>query len=258
MENDRLQKMMSASKVSADAIVEITGVDPKTVQRWTNGRIPHPRHRRVIANLLNIREDVIWPIDGNEKATNPSQTNEIIAAYAHRADVPPDEWWQLFSKAKHHIDLLGYAMSFLPEQHPKLVSLLKEKSKASCKIRIALADPTCRHVLERDEEEQLGGTLPALIRSTIYLFRELWNYEGIEICYHTTPLYNSLFRFDDEMLVSPHLYGLHGSKAPLIHLRCLGSYGMFANFAMHFEAVWASATSIEQISTQSQKRPERK
>ncbi len=257
MENDRLQRMMVASKVRVIDIVEATGVDPKTVQRWLKGRIPHPRHRQAMSSLLNIREDVLWPSAISKRRVNSSQSDEVVSAYPHRADVPADEWWQLFLQAKHHIDLLGYAISFLPEQHPKLIPLLKEKSKASCKIRIALADPTCKHVLERDEEEQLGGTLPDTIRSSIYLFRELWGCEGIEICYHDTPLYNSLFRFDDEMFVTPHLYGLHGSKAPLIHLHCLGSYGIFANFAAHFEAVWAAATSIEQISVLAKKKLEK-
>jgi hypothetical protein len=137
-------------------------------------------------------------------------------------------------------------MSFLPEQHPRLVSLLKEKSMASCKIRIALADPTCGHVQERDAEERLGGTLPDLIRSTVYLFRELWHIDGIEIRYHTTPLYNSIFRCDNEMFVTPHLYGLHGSKAPLLYLRRLEEDGIFANFIDHFEVVWKSATVVEQ------------
>jgi hypothetical protein len=104
-------------------------------------------------------------------------------------------------------------MSFLPEQHAGLTALLKKKGAASCKIRIALADPACRQVQERDEEEKLEGTLPALIKSTLYRFRDLWNCAGVEIRYHTAPLYNSLFRFDDEMFVTPHLYGLHGSKA---------------------------------------------
>jgi hypothetical protein len=47
------------------------------------------------------------------------------------------------------------------------------------------------------------------------------------------------------MFVTPHLYGLHGSRAPLLHLRRLGPDGIFANFAAHFEAVWATTTSVQ-------------
>ncbi len=231
MENEQLLRAIEAANIDISAIVELTNVDPKTVQCWLKGRVPHPRHRKALAKLLDERENALWP-------------KEIKAAYAHRAEVPASAWWHLLSQAHQHIDLLGYAMSFLPEQHPRLTSLLRQKSMASCKIRIALADPTCKHVQERDQEEQLGGTLPDLIKSTIYLFRELWNCDGIEIHYHTTPLYNSLFRFDNDMFVTPHLYGLHGSKAPLLHLHSLGSGGLFANFAAHFEAIWTITTPI--------------
>jgi hypothetical protein len=54
-------------------------------------------------------------------------------------------------------------------------------------------------------------------------------------------MYNSLFRFDDDMFVTPHLYGTPGYGAPLLHVRRLGPDGVFANFAGHFEAVWTTA-----------------
>ncbi len=238
MENEELLRAIEAANIDISTIVELTDVDPKTVQCWLKGRIPHSRHRKALAKLLNERENNLWPIDN---------TKEIRAAFAHRAEVSASTWWHLFTQAHQRIDLLGYAMSFLPEQHPRLIPLLKEKSMESCKIRISLADPTGRHVQERDAEERLGGTLPDLIRSTIYLFHGLWNIDGIEIRYHTTPLYNSIFRFDNEMFVTPHLYGLHGSKAPLLYLRRLEADGIFANFADHFEAVWKSATAVEQV-----------
>jgi hypothetical protein len=37
------------------------------------------------------------------------------------------------------------------------------------------------------------------------------------------PLYNAIYRFDDEMLVTPYLYRLHGYQHPLLHLRQLGA-----------------------------------
>ncbi len=142
-------------------------------------------------------------------------------------------------------------MLFLPEQHPNLISLLQEKATASCKIRIAIADPTSIDVQRRDEEEQLGGTLPARIQTTLYHFRELHNCPNIEIRYHTTPLYNSVFRFDESMFVTPHLYSLHGSKAPLLHLRRLSPHGIFENFATHFETLWSTTTPVQHMPTRS-------
>lgn len=243
MANERLRNAMNIAHIDLDTLTRRTGVDPKTVQRWLNGRIPHARHRWKIAEILKEREDFLWPHDGN--TPSPAiHTSEIVAAYAHRNQVPLDMWWRLFLNAQKNIDLLGYAMHFLPEQHSDLITLFREKATSGCKIRIALADPTCIAVTIRDEEEQLDGTLPALIQSTLYHFRGISGLAGIDLCYHTTNLYNSLFRGDNEMFVTPHLYALHGSRAPLLYLRSLSPDGLFANFASHFEAIWATAKPI--------------
>ncbi|MGB8347222.1 MAG: hypothetical protein WCD86_20210 [Ktedonobacteraceae bacterium] len=238
--NERLKNAMIVAHVDIDGMVKVIGVDPKTVQRWLAGRYPHPRHRWQVAELLKAREDYIWPDETTSDGIHTAQTAEIVAVYAHRADLPASAWWQLFMKAQRQIDLLGYAMLFLPEQHPNLVSLLKEKAQAGCRIRIALADPTSLEVQKRDKEEHLGGMLPALIQATSHYFSELLDKEQVAIRYHTAPMYNSIFRFDDEMYVTPHLYGTQGSKAPLLHVHRLNSHGIFAGFEAHFEAVWAT------------------
>lgn len=247
MTNERLRNAMAVAQVDIDAISNATHVDPKTVQRWIGGRVPHQRHRWKVAKLLNERADYLWPPDDTEAPVPGAQTTEIVAAYAHRADVPPSAWWNLFTQAKKQIDLLGFAMLFLPEQHPGLIDLLKAKAATACQVRIAMADPASMYVEERDKEERLGGTLPARIQTTLYHFRDLHHCENIHIHLHHTPMYNSVFRFDNEMFVTTHLYGLHGSRAPLLHLRRLGPHGIFADFATHFDNLWATTTPVEEI-----------
>jgi hypothetical protein len=247
MINEQLQDAIVTADMTIDIIAQMVGVDTKTVLRWVKGRVPHPGHRKIVAKILNVREDIIWPVDKTRLVRVPTHTSEVVAAYAHRANVPSSIWWHLFLKAQRHIDLLGNAMLFIPEQNPGLVTLLKEKCHLSCKIRLAIADPTSIYIQDRDKEERLGGTLPDRIRTTLYHFRDILDYSGIEIRYHRTPLYNSLFRFDDEMLVTPHLYGLHGSKAPLYHHRRLEEDGIFANYLSHFEAVWATTVSLDSV-----------
>ena len=244
MSNERLRSAMKAAHVDIDDITKATNVDTKTVQRWLNGRVPHARHRWKIAELLKEQDDFLWSTS-DTRATDILHTSEVVAAYAHRNEVPPSVWNQLFLKARERIDLLGNSMLFIPEQSSRLVEQLKVKASHGCEIRIAVADPACVAIKMRDEEEQLGGTLPARIQTTLYHFRDIHNFDAIKIRYHSTILYNSLFRYDNDMFITPHLYGLHGSKAPLLHLRCLGPDGIFANFAAHFDAVWATTKPLE-------------
>jgi transcriptional regulator with XRE-family HTH domain len=243
--NGRLKEALREAHISIDDIVEATGVDPKTVQRWLNGRIPHPRHRAVIARLLNKREDSIWSLSNVPISLQQSQ--EIVSAYAHRSQAPIEEWWFVFSHAQEHIDMLANAMLFIPEQHAGLMELLRGIGALGGRVRIALAEPESQMVRVRDEEEGLGGTLPGRIKNCLYHFREVLNAPGVEIKYHSTPLYNSLFRGDNEIIVTPHLYGLHGSKAPLLHIKRLEEDGLFENFLAHFEAVWRTTISLHDL-----------
>ncbi len=245
MTNDRLRNAMATKHISLEILAQKTEVDPKTTQRWINGRTPHQRHRWKIAEILGEREEYLWPEETNQTKGNTTVTTEILAAYAQRTDVPPSLWWELITKAEKQIDFLGFAMLFLPEQHSDLMPHLKEKSQNGCRIRIAVADPHSHYVQERDDEEELEGTLSARIQSTIRHFKPLRQTPNIEIGLHRMPLYNSIFRFDEEMFVTPHLYKEHGSKAPLLHLRQLGQRGLFKDFATHFENVWVTTTPVE-------------
>jgi hypothetical protein len=58
---------------------------------------------------------------------------------------------------------------------------------------------------------------------------------------HRTTLYTSIFQFDDQMLVNPHVYGLLAAYAPTLHLRRVGSGGMFETYLRSFERVWQDA-----------------
>jgi hypothetical protein len=113
-------------------------------------------------------------------------------------------------------------MLFLPETHPRLFDLLRGKAAAGCQVRIAMVDPASEQVAERDAEEGLNGGLVARVRTSIHFFAEgLADCDGIDLRTYAAPLYNSLFRFDDEMFVTPHLYATTGYRAPCC--TCAGS-----------------------------------
>ncbi len=243
--NEPLRKAMADARVSIEALARAVGVHAKTVQRWLGGRTPHPRHRWAVADLLGVREATLWPDAKGEALSSATSTSEILAAYAHRADVPSRIWHDLFDQAKTQIDLLGYALLFLPEANPRLTDLLEQKAADGCTIRIALADPDSQAVADRDAEEGLGGALPGRIQTALHHFADLNDHDGISLHFHATKMYNSIFRFDDEMLVTPHLYAQPGYASPVLHLRRVGPYGIFDNFALHFERVWMSSTRAE-------------
>jgi hypothetical protein len=239
---------MDRRRASITQVATAAEVDPKTVGRWLGGRLPHPRHRWRVAKLLNEDEGFLWP--GVQRRADPTAaTGEIVASYPYRSDVPKTAWWDLISRAQRQIDLLGYTLYFLPMDHPRLIDALKDKCANGCLIRAALAHPDSKHVADRDDEEDLALTLVVRIKTSLKYFEPLLGCAGFELRYQDVPLYNSVFRFDDEMYVTPHLYATPGAAAPLLHLRRLGPDGMFSRFTEHFDAIWAKATPVLDTAT---------
>jgi transcriptional regulator with XRE-family HTH domain len=243
--NDRLTATVTGSGLTVEQVARKVDVDPKTVQRWLSGRTPHPRHRYAVAQLLGEAEEFLWPGVHRQQADGLGAAAELVSAYPHRTDLNADRWWTLFTEAEAQIDLLGYTLYFLPHQHPELVDLLLRKCEQGCRIRIALADPDSEHVARRDEEEREAITLVARIQSSLDAFAPLLGCANADLRFQDAPLYNSVFRFDDEMLVTPHLYGTPGRSAPMLHLRRLGPSGIFSRFSAHFEGIWSDSRPID-------------
>jgi transcriptional regulator with XRE-family HTH domain len=243
MGNDQLRQALDAAQLDIAALASGTGVDPKTVQRWLSGRRPYARHRRVVAALLDEAESWLWP-DAQPSTSELGPRSEIVTAYAYRSELSPRRWWELFTRATQRIDLLGYTLYFLWEQHPRLPALLVGKADAGCAVRLIIADPDCRHVRMRDAEEQAAITLGARVQTTMRYLERFRCCQGIELRTQTAALYNSIFRFDDDMLVTPHLYGTLGHSAPLLHLRRRMPDGLFDRFAEHLDAIVATTTPV--------------
>lgn len=254
MTNERLRQALARSGLTTEAAARVAGVDPKTVQRWLAGRVPHPRHRWAIAAEVNEEEDFLWPAARRSGRSNDDVTAEIVDAYAHRSEFDQRRWWDLFLRAERQIDLLGYTLFFLPQQHPNLAQLLTEKAKDGCQIRICLGNPNSPHVRARDQEEHQAITLVARIQSTRDWLEPMLPLDAVDVRFQDAPLYNSIFRFDDQMLVTPHLFATPGHSAPLLRLRRLGPYGLFSRFAEHFEGIWADSEVMGQDRTRTSLR----
>jgi hypothetical protein len=51
------------------------------------------------------------------------------------------------------------------------------------------------------------------------------------------------------MFVTPHLFASPGASVPLLHLRRLSPDGVFARFAGHFDAMWATTTPVSKANS---------
>lgn len=71
------------------------------------------------------------------------------------------------------------------------------------------------------------------------------DHPGIDIRLHRTTLYNSLFRFDDQILVNTHLWGMSAYQAPLLHLRRVEGGKLFDTYAANLDPIWATATPLD-------------
>jgi hypothetical protein len=211
------------------------------VQRWLAGRLPQPRHRWGLADLVQRHEYDLWPQLARRVA--PAINKEILATYTHRGAVPRDVWRELFAAGQAEIGILVYAGLFLAEDID-LVRIMRDRAENGVTIRILLGDPDSDHVALRGAEEGIAGAMAAKIRNVIVLYRMLLDVPTVEIRLHTTVLYNSIYRADDEMLINPHVYGTAAAQAPVLHLQRHGDGDLFSTYADSFERVWTTATPL--------------
>lgn len=163
---------------------------------------------------------------------------ELVAAYPRRTDVPAQLWTELLAQAQRSVDVLAFAGLFLAEEHPDWTPLLMSRAEAGVRVRLCLGDPDGASLAGRDAEYRIGGGVAGRVRAVLASYRPL---AGVaEIRLHDTPLYNSIYRFDDDMLVNTHVYGILAAYTPTLRLRRVdGVY--YGTYLESFERVWASA-----------------
>ncbi|ROO89585.1 hypothetical protein EDD29_7284 [Actinocorallia herbida] len=238
--SDSLRQAIAQSRLTERDIAVELDVDPKTVRRWLDGRLPYPRHRVGLAEILGVDERELWPELANGQASPPGGDAEILATYPHRWAVPRDVWYRLFASAQRDIGVLVYSGLFLAED-AGIVRALRERAAAGASVRILLGDPDSPEVTERGEAEGVGDAVSAKIRNALACYRPLRGADGIEVRLHRTVLYSSIYRGDAEMLVNPHIFGIAAARAPVLHLRQTSAGDMMPTYLESFERTWESA-----------------
>ncbi len=131
-------------------------VDPKTVARWIDGRVPYPRHRAALVQLTGWTERDLWPAAASPESTDA--ISEVLVTYPHRSSVPADVWRRLFfGRAHAEIGVLAYSALFLAED-AGVLSLLRQKIEAGTRVRLLLGDPDGALVAARGAEEGVGAS----------------------------------------------------------------------------------------------------
>jgi transcriptional regulator with XRE-family HTH domain len=238
--NELLRRLLLQAGLREDDVAARLGVDPKTVRRWLNGRVPYPHNRAAIADLLGAEEADLWP-GASGTLTARIRPDELSMVYPHRLAVPRGVWIRFFSSAEREIGILAYSALFLAEDR-EILRLFAEKGRAGVNIRIALGDPESSPA-QRDEED-VRDAMPAKVRKAVTLYRSVAKVENVEIRLHQAVLYNSIYRADDELVVNQHAYGIPAAHAPVFCLHDIGREEMASLYRDSFERVWANAVSV--------------
>lgn len=240
MSNDRLRGTLRTSGYSEADLADELGVDPKTVQRWVSrGRTPHPKTATRAAKLLGVPAPWLWPSLQSSEPVGAAR--EVAGFYPHRAQMPKTLWLDAIVSSRDQIDLITYASLFLPEDNPDSVPLIRHKAENGVRVRIALGDPDSPEIELRDREERMSGGIPGRIRMALAYYRPLVNIPGIEFRLHRTTLYNSIYRFDDQMFINQHIYGTYGYLAPILHLQESDGGDLFSTYARSADLIWGEA-----------------
>lgn len=244
--NDRLNSTLQASGYSAATLADELGVDPKTIQRWiTRGRTPHRSTAHRAAKLLDVPASWLWPkLDQSDTGAG---NGEVIGFYAHRAQVPKNLWLEALVGARRCIDLVTYAALHLVEDLPETIGLLKHKAANGVRVRIALGDPDSPEIELRGREERMPDGIVGRVRMANAYYAPLIGAPGVQLHLHRTTLYNSIYRYDDQMLVNHHVYGTYGYLAPVLHIRKSDTGDLFDTYARSLELIWSESFALSSL-----------
>jgi len=246
--NVALRQAMADAKVNEQSLARQVGVDVKTVSRWVaqDDRLPHPRHRWAACEALGVEESVLWP-DAIRAAVKTGPDREVAAVYPYRSACPASLWRKLITGASREIIFAGYTNYFLWLEHSNLGTALRRKANAGCRIRFLVGDPDSEVTRQREEAEATSFTVSTRIAVTLEQLAQLRGTDGIEARFSDRHIALSVFTFDDDMIVTPHLANLVGHDSPTFHFRRCQDDGVFDRFLMHVNALWDEGRDVWEV-----------
>jgi transcriptional regulator with XRE-family HTH domain len=243
--NVALRRAMLDAQVNNQELADACGVDVKTVERWLQDetRTPHLRHQWSAGEALGVETSVLWP-DAIRSTVKTGPNREVLTIYPYRSTCPKSIWRNLINSARSEMVFAGYTNYFLWLEHPNLGKVLRRKAQQGCKIRFLIGDPESDVTARREETENVPLTVSTRIRITLAEIEQLREVKGVEARYGDEHIAMSVFRFDSEMLVTPHLAHLVGHDSPMLHLRRCQDDGLFDRFAFHAAELWGNGYDV--------------
>ncbi|MFI6108637.1 XRE family transcriptional regulator [Streptomyces sp. NPDC051310] len=188
---------------------------------------------------------MLWPKVVQERVKTGND-RELVHSYPYRSACPSTVWAELVESASGEMFLAGYTNYFFWTQIPHFADTIRRKAESGCRVRFLLGDPNGEVTRQREEIEDVALSVSTRIRITLEHLDRLGSLANVETRF-SAPLDAinhvslSVFRFDSEALVTPHLARLVGHDSPLLHLRKHGDGGMFDRFTEHSEELWERA-----------------
>ena len=225
--NETLCRALLRARLSGDDVAARLQVDPKTVRRWMDGRVPYLQHRWALALLVGMDESDLWP----QLRAGQSRPGDVVAVYPHRDQVPAETWVRLFGSAWREAGVLGDS-ELLFAMGTAVLDILAERTVAGVRVRICLSEPDTPAGPGGEAALGAGGSSDSAIREALRSF---------EFRRHRAHSYNSICYADKQLLVIQHVYGLPGGQSPVLHLRADAEDEMVTSYLGGFERIWAGA-----------------
>jgi len=241
--NEALRRALAERRMTPAELARKVGVDPKTVARWlaNEARLPHPRHRFAVCEILEVDEAMIWPL-AVRAAVKTGPDREIHRVYPTHGLVPKEVWQHVISGATRELTLFGYAPYWLAREVRDLEGILRRSAAAGVRIRVITGDPDNPIVAADEASTGLPLTLTSRIQQTRRMLEPLRDL--IEVRQSVFGYGRSVYRGDDEALVDWWVHGTTGDDFPVLHLRRQQDGGMFDQVLLHAEKLWQDATPV--------------
>lgn len=238
--NETLCRALLQARLTEEDVAAHLQVDPKTVRRWLEGRVPYLRHRWAIAAMLGLDETDLWP----QLRSARSRPDEVHAIYPHLDAVPEDVWIRLFGSAEREIGILADSARPIAA-YPRVLAVLAEKVASGAGLRICLPDLHVTAVSQRLAAQEDSALVAAQVHEALAKFAPMREKGHVEIRLHPAIVYSAIYYADDELLVGQHAYGVPATGAPVLHLRQVGDGDIACVYLATFADVWAGARSLD-------------